>query len=390
MRKVVIFFLIIVVCAAGAIIIWIKSNNNGLVFGNDIAQLINETASPIDQKHNTIVFVSKSPEAAIYSKTEYEELTATRKELDTPFISKFRKLYESENDQQMRIVMYAYRVCENSNINEQYNYPCTEKDIVNIRGLAEKGDHFSLSFMSAAMLSPKINPDMRNWRELAIEKGEVVQILHMAGRHHFYKDFDEMYRLLNDPRISEHPLTHGMKMLWYVDDSTKFCEAVREAYEKFGLRILSGIFANNNKWSFLFFSECGIFDNKMSKEEILNKIDTEEARLIKAALFIGNGNEEMAAKLFEKLYKEGSPIISINAGYCLAVMHYYGRGGYTVDKKKGRELLDESVNNGYFFIYGAFPEYSPYMFPQTDKLTYHTAAGICDKLSPHYYNINEY
>lgn len=139
----------------------------------------------------------------------------------------------------------------------------------------------------------------------------------------------------------------------------KFCSTMHEGYNKFGFEFWSSFIVNDREFAKIIFSNCVT----QTPADLLAKAG-KDGQLIQGYIYIEKGKYKEAYHLFEGLYKQGNASrISLNAGYCLGMMNYYGKGtSKNIDK--GRQLLKESFNNGVFYL--KTPEQQEFALP--DKL----------------------
>jgi hypothetical protein len=352
-----------VVCVIITAIVVLKSYDSAFVTRNAVAQTHSET-----QKYDNQT--STSQQANIQFIIDENE---------TPFLAKMHHLYEN-NDNKLKIVLLAHLACVGREKSISFIYSCTDEDMSKILSLAEQGDLFSIAFMSMG-----IGPYDRNrikWSELAVEKGEPVHVILYGD------DYSKIEEILNKhPKLKTNFEVFSRKTYLYLNSlEPRFCETAKEGYKLFGLKLIAGIFLYRSYDSSLSQIECDLlgdlFGYNKTREEILDELDTNESRFIKANLLIMDQNERDAARIFEELYVGDDTIVSINAGYCLGIMKYYGRGGYAIDEVSGLELVNEAVGKGIFFTHHAFPQL-PILFPKTGRITF-SRDNICSVLSPHY------
>jgi hypothetical protein len=322
----------------------------GLLCGFAVLILINKGNSSDSSASSSVIMPDNDINTQLLPSSD---TNIPQDDLYTPFIQNFRRLYEN-NHNKIRIVLDAFISCGFEDESERYIYPCTEEDIANITKLAELGDHFSMA-VRVLIFDPNELGGGYKWRNLAIESGEIVHTILETGRMKNLQKYDEIERLLNNVKTKDDFLIYQQKLYLYSSaDDNKLCETAESAYAKFGLEVLSGFFIHRYKEKDSFFSKCGLFGGNKTREAILDELGSDEAQFIKANLLIKYGKEKASAGIFEKLYKGDNSLISINAGFCLGVMYYYGKGGYFVDQARGWELVEESMGKDFYYIYPEF------------------------------------
>jgi TPR repeat protein len=129
----------------------------------------------------------------------------------------------------------------------------------------------------------------------------------------------------------------------------------------------------------LLFNGCNLFAKGRARaiDDILKELHTDEATLVLGYRYVILEKYEEAANIFEKFYKGDNTLYSINAGYCLGIMRYYGKG-YPVDKSKGLEMLMESYNKG-IFIASILKMSNPKPLPTADRVI-KTSSNFCGRI----------
>jgi hypothetical protein len=326
MKKAVL--LIIVVCVIITAIV-LKCYDSAFVTRNAVAQAHSET-----QKYDNQT--SASQQANIQFIIDEKE---------TPFLAKFRKLYESA-DLKTVIVLVAVSSCNHKKI--EFNPSCTDKDIKKMEELAEQGDYFSL-----AVLAEDLPVKGKPWREKALAAGEPVFTVRFAMRPasqeniDVYKDRAEKQLIALKAGYPFFGITSLLDFYERTDQKNKFCKTAEDAYNEFGIFALSKYFSDEEMYGNFLFSNCDLFGKDRATDNILKELHIDEATLVLGYRYVMLEKYKEAASIFERFYSGDDTLFSINAGYCLGIMHYYGKG-YPVDKNKGIELLLESYNKGNF------------------------------------------
>ena len=148
------------------------------------------------------------------------------------------------------------------------------------------------------------------------------------------------------------------------NDKENFCKTAQTGLELYGLEafgryfvvypeLSDGIAKRNAVSAEMLFTECNPFDYA-SPHEILQNIDTDEADLLLAFIYVGEDSFEKATVIFERLYKDDEAKISVNAEFCLGVMYYHGKG-VQMDEDKGLAMINNSYDRGINYATAAIP-----------------------------------
>jgi hypothetical protein len=352
MKKAVIFLLM--VCAIGAAIFVIRTRI-GVSVSEGIATQPVAMDIPITQGSDAQILIDEN---------------------ETPFLAKFRKLYIN-SDIKFYPVINAHIACIREK--DRFAVRCTKKDVDKMKELAEQGDFFSLAVLSFAQEQP--------WWGMALSEKEPVTIVLEAGQYynkymkerHDWKKAEEILKSIEGtfPFIS---YLEQLRLYKRSSQKDKFCKTAQTAYANFGIFAVGTYFIEEIDVNEILFEACNLFSKGKTREEILDELDTDEARLTLAYKYVEDKKYRLAGDIFERFYNGDDSFLSVSAGYCLGVMHYYGRG-YAINMDKGQELIEESHNKGYFYAYQAFPgkdENIP--FPVQDTITKHTV-NVCGRMA---------
>jgi hypothetical protein len=312
---------LIIVCVTVAAIIALKSRDKVFASGSDVAQSLSEALTPTQKYDNQI----------------YVRHQANKK--GTFFLIKFRQVYY-ENEEfvhKLFAVLSTFVACSSDAYKNMYTLSCTKKDIKKIREFAKQGDLFSLAVM--------VFWDRKNWRGKALLAGEPITTVRAAN----ITEREKAERMLMNlgesfPHISA---TQLLDFYENIDRRDDFCKTAERAYKDFGIFTISRYFTyNQEKGKDLLFNYCDLFDKRKTKEDILNEMGTDEARLILGYKYVGEEKYEDAMDIFKELYRSDDSLVSINAGFCLGIMLYYGKS-QPIDTANGMEMIKEAHNKGY-------------------------------------------
>jgi hypothetical protein len=309
------------------------------------------------------------------------DIAASIDPAETPFLARFRKLYENYENKS-RIALSAYVPCMMSDKN-WYSVACTKKDVDKMVELAKQGDHFSLSVLAFNGRIATGHP----WVEEALLAGEPVTIAREANG--WGKSAEETERMLKGLE-SDFPFISATELLrFYIKSGykDKFCAAAKKAYKDYGIFTLHSFFLNEsgkNEWDSwdydMLFNDCDLFGVGSARESVLKKLGTSDAKLILGYRYVEQKKYESAGEIFEELYDRGDSLPSINAGFCLGMMRFYGKG-YPVNQIKGWKLIKESHDKGFLYAFNqAFPNMQPF-FPDKDKMIKDTG-NSCHSMKP--------
>jgi hypothetical protein len=327
------------------------------------------------------VYISPLMRDATFQFDKSGDIEASIDPAETPFLARFRKLYENDENKS-RIALSAYVPCMMSDKN-WYTVACTKKDVDKIVELAKQGDHFSLSVLAFNGRIATGHP----WVEEALLAGEPVTIAREADG--WRKSAEETEKMLKGLE-SDFPFISAAELLrFYIKSGykDKFCVAAKKAYKDYGIFTLSSFFLNEsgkNEWDSwdydMLFNDCDLFGIGSEREDVLKKLGTADAKLILGYRYVEQKKYESAGEIFEELYDESDSLSSINAGFCLGVMRFYGKG-YPVNQLKGWKLIKESHDKGFLYAFNqAFPDKQPF-FPDKDKMIKDTG-NLCHSMKP--------
>jgi hypothetical protein len=324
-----------VVCVIITAIVVLKSYDSAFVTRNAVAQTHSET-----QKYDNQTPTSQQADVQLIID-----------ENETPFLAKFRKLYESEeSSHKLSITISTYLSCFSEDHRDRYTVLCTKKDVDKIKELAAQGDYFSLSVLAFV----ENHSEEKRWTEQALTMREPVTSLMVAGRYYSIKT--KKY----DPKKAEnilmsiansYPLISSTELMDFykhrnINRIEDFCKTAERTYRDFGIFAITKYFVYDEpEGKDTMFDDCNLFGMGGRKDDILKILNTNEARLVLGYRYVAQKRYENARDIFENLFKENDPLLSINAGTCLGIMYYYGIS-YPIDKKKGYEMLKESSDKG--------------------------------------------
>jgi hypothetical protein len=155
-------------------------------------------------------------------------------EEETPFLAKFRKLYENA-DLKSHIVLGAYLACFAGG--DRYSVRCTEIDIDNMKKLATLKDPFSL-----AVLSVPYDKSREHFIKQAIAIGEPVTVVWTAKEHYIliqspYYNESKAEEILESLE-KDYPFISAIELLNFykrTNNKDKFCKTAQNAYNNFGI-----------------------------------------------------------------------------------------------------------------------------------------------------------
>jgi hypothetical protein len=147
----------------------------------------------------------------------------------------------------------------------------------------------------------------------------------------------------------------------------------------FGLASISGNFVFQGFPEKLF-TDCDIFDKIMSKQELLSAMNTEEARLISAQLYLKDREYDTALKQFEELSKSDNLTIAVNADFCRGMMLYHNKSYIKMNKNASLKLLKDSMYNGYFTRKSPAPEIRKIIIPKDKIIRSLRSSTVCENL----------
>lgn len=258
--------------------------------------------------------------------------------IETPFVKQYREKYYANNANQPYIVMgFGYK-CQRD---------CGIKDKKAIESLAKSGDMATLAILPFISLG---SGDFKKFDELLEEnasQGELTATLLMYTKNR-KKDRQKAFNYALVAKNKGNIAGYNNLSNWYLNegDTKMFCSVRKEAFKLFGFESLVSILAqSNSEDSKVFFNSC----TKKTRKELINMAGS-EGKLIEGYSMIVNKEYANAAKIFEQLYSSDKNIkVSANAGYCLGMLNYYGKG-VAENKSLGTKLLKEALENGIYYL----------------------------------------
>jgi hypothetical protein len=312
------------------------------------------------------------------------DIAASIDPAESPFLESFRKLYENDENKSL-IFLSAYVPCMMPDKN-WYSVACTKKDVDKMVELAKQGDHFSLSVLAFNGRTAAGRP----WFEEARLAGEPATIVWDVRVRSWKRSWEENEAMLKGLE-SDFPFISATELLKFYNKSEykdKFCAAAKKAYRDYGIFTLSSFFLTESDKTKTYlpdydmlFNDCDLFGIGSEREDVLKRLGTDDARLLLGYRYVRQERYELAGEVFEGLYDRGDSLPSINAGFCLGMMRFYGKG-YPVNQIKGWKLIRQSHDKGFLdSINWAFPQKNGFIFPDRDR-TIKDTGNVCGSLKP--------
>lgn len=281
---------------------------------------------------------------AAEAKTEPLTLEEALKIYSTPFIDDYRARYEA-SQRDGGIVLMTYNNCSSSLFPISLKIPCTEKDIENIKMLAKYGDGASLE-LAFNFIDRKLFDD---YAKQAADAGIPEGIIWHGGKIGYENlELGENYleNIKAEGYTDAYKILEGLYSHYKMVD--KFCAIIDEGYRKFGFEFIArGLLLSKPRPNPTLTEQYPEVCNNKTADEFLDKINSYEAKLVRALRYIRNNNYRKARILFEEIYKKtDNEDLKQNAGFCLGAMYY---SGDTVKQNKeyGMKLMKEAVDAGY-------------------------------------------
>jgi hypothetical protein len=299
------------------------------------------------------------------------EVSATSQALGNELLNSFRELYYKNSWQKSRIVIAIVVDMSIGSRHFGYDNFTVNEDIKSLEDLAKADDEFAISVLSIIKSS--------RWRQKALERQElmIVRVSKLS--------FDEKEAIfLKAIENGDFGAYKILENLYYEHDrKDKFCELNRRMFNAFGLTPFSANFVLDGYTDEVFkllHANCGIFDKTKSRRELLKAINTEEAKLISAQLYLKDLDYNTAFKMFTELSKSDNLTITVNADFCRGMMMYHGKGGIKEDKETALELLRNSMHNGFFTAFSPAPEIRKIILPKDKVIRSLLSSNICKNI----------
>jgi hypothetical protein len=256
-----------------------------------------------------------------------------------------------------------------------YDNFANANDFKRLEEQAEAGDEFAISVFLFAKHAV--------WQQKALEIRNILAVgyseLSFAEKERIFLD-----ALENNGFNAYKPL----EALYYENGKKdKFCKLSRQMFDTFGLAPISGNFVLEGYPEEVFnklLTDCNIFDKKKTKQEILRAINTEEAKLISAQLYLRDGEHDRAFKMFNELSESDNLTIAVNADFCRGMMMYHGKADMKADRKTALKLLKDSMYNGYFAYISPAPEIRKIIIPKDRVIRTLLSSDVCREI---YYEV---